>query len=67
MRIYAFLTVLHLIKNNQKGKKHMQETKYYQITDEYLEKMDRYWNAVNYLAADGRVMDGYLSEHMCEG
>lgn len=45
----------------------MQETKYYQITDEYLEKMDRYWNAVNYLAADGRVMDGYLSEHMCEG
>lgn len=37
-----------------------------------FEETDRDWNADmvegdEYLAADGRVMDGMLSEHMCEG
>ena len=37
-----------------------------------FEKTNRSWNAATlsndeYLRADGRVMDSYLSEHMCEG
>ena len=37
-----------------------------------FEKTNRTWNATKYdydefLANDGRVMDSYLSEHMCEG
>ena len=37
-----------------------------------FEKTNRSWNATKYdndefLSSDGRVMDSYLSEHMCEG